>query len=105
MKFDVGGAFYENSTKLSVSSLEEPSVFHIVGSDICGAAVHRTRGCFHGNACNVYCIVDSDTNVNNVKGTVCCVYLETVVTRTRHNVTLIVGNKWWWSCLGSDPVK
>ena len=42
--------------------------------------------------------------VNNVKGTVCYVYLETVVTRTRHDVTLILGNKWWF-CLGTDPVK
>ena len=77
MKFDVGGAFYENSTKVSVTSPEERSVFHTACSDICGSAIHRTSGCSHDNAYNVHCIVDSDTYVKDLKGTLCCVYLET----------------------------
>ena len=80
MKFGVG-IFYENMltnfifgqnrTKTPVTSPEEPNVFHVAGTDIRSAAVHRTRGCLYDNACNVHCIVDSDTYADNVKTTLC----------------------------------
>ena len=65
MKFELGD-FYENSTKVSSTSPEEPNVFHIVGSGVCSATIHRTRGCFHDDACNVYCVVDSDIGTSTM---------------------------------------
>ena len=53
-------------SKTSGTLPEEPSVFHIVDSDVCGATIHRTRGCCHDNAFNVYYIVDSDIGTSTM---------------------------------------
>jgi len=41
-------------------------VFRIVGSDVRSVTIHRTRGYFHDNAFNVYCIVDSDIGTSTM---------------------------------------
>ena len=62
-------------------------VFHVVGTDMCRAALL----CFHGNIVSIYCIVDSThMYVNSTNGTHCCLSMATVVRRTRHDFNLYV---------------
>jgi hypothetical protein len=52
---------------------------------------NSTKGnhsCFHGST-EHFSIVDSYTQVNNTKGTYCCVSMSAMLTRKRHSVTCV----------------